>query len=103
MPKMSSRRLTAATAPLIAKTKVPPKSRMLTKVSMVIMPASPAKAECIESAKTCKRRHVAANAHRRTTRSSCSYPGQRAYDERLDAGLHGRMQDRRELWAVVDR
>ena len=27
MPKMSSRRLTAATAPLIAKTKVPPKSK----------------------------------------------------------------------------
>ena len=40
---MSSRRLTAATAPLIAKTKVPPKSRICTKVSMVIMTAPPAK------------------------------------------------------------
>ena len=37
MPKMSRRRLTAARAPLIAKTKVPPRSRIRTKVSMVIM------------------------------------------------------------------
>ena len=43
MPKMSRRRLTAATAPLIAKTKVPPKSRICTSVSMVIMTAPPAK------------------------------------------------------------
>src|SRR3546814_18397443 len=44
MPQMSRRRLTAATAPLIAKTNVPPKSRNRPKVSIELMTAPPEKA-----------------------------------------------------------
>src|SRR5271165_7441603 len=118
MPKMSSRRLTAATAPLIAKTKVPPKSRICTKVSRGIMTAPPAKAN-VSSRKhevalgqiRYVSRHGVACFHttysngslRPKKTSGCVKPGQRADDQRLDASLHGGVQDRRELWAVIDR
>src|SRR5690606_15381804 len=41
IPKRSSRRLTATSAPLMANTKVPPRSSTRTKVSIVVMSAQP--------------------------------------------------------------